>query len=443
VRVTSGSASTDSSAATASICVGPSINVSNPSQTSGAAVTLAVSAPVAGDTYSWYVGPSGSTSQPAGSGTSITVYPTQSTTYWVRSSNAQCNADSVAVTVTICTPAIAAQPQSAAIVRGQTTRLSVTATGNAPLAYQWYTGSSPRTGSVISGASSSYYDASPLTTTSYSVRVSSGSCFVDSAASTVSVCIPPSISAIASAGPVSPGQLTSLSVTAAGTGLSYQWFAGQAGDASHPVFSNTATPSWTAGQTAFYWVRITGSCGSVDSAAVRNSVNPQITAQPHSISIPSGGKATLQVIASGTYLSYQWYAGTQGDSSQPIAGAVASTFTTPALTSPRSYWVAVSSGAGRADSTTATVDICVGPAIDYSYSQSLGGGCWTVGVIVSEADRGNVNYLWYKGQPGDISAPVSSASYFTACPTVQTSYWARVVWANGSCYADSDVVVVH
>ena len=88
---------------------------------------------------------------------------------------------------------------------------------------------------------------------------------------------------------------------------------------------------------------------------------PTITMQPQSQTIPKGQIATLSVVASGGGLSYQWYVGATGTATSPIAGATASGYTTPALTSTTSYWVRVSNSAGTADSDTATVIVGTAP----------------------------------------------------------------------------------
>jgi hypothetical protein len=55
---------------------------------------------------------------------------------------------------------------------------------------------------------------------------------------------------------------------------------------------------------------------------------PAITTQPQSQTIASGQRATLSVVVSGSGLSYQWYVGTTGTTTSPIAGATASSYTT-------------------------------------------------------------------------------------------------------------------
>ena len=84
---------------------------------------------------------------------------------------------------------------------------------------------------------------------------------------------------------------------------------------------------------------------------------PAITVQPASTSINSGQTATLSVTATGTALVYQWYAGGSGDTTNPVPGATAASFTTEALTSSADYWVQVSNNCDWTNSSTASVQI--------------------------------------------------------------------------------------
>lgn len=85
---------------------------------------------------------------------------------------------------------------------------------------------------------------------------------------------------------------------------------------------------------------------------------PVITDQPDSTTIITGETATLNVAATGDgTLTYQWYEGASGDETTPIASAVASSYTTPALTSTTDYWVKVTNDYGSENSTTATVTV--------------------------------------------------------------------------------------
>jgi hypothetical protein len=79
--------------------------------------------------------------------------------------------------------------------------------------------------------------------------------------------------------------------------------------------------------------------------------------QPSSQSVQSGKSATLEVKPAGSGpFTYQWYRGSSGQTSFPIANAVNRTLlTTAATTGSESYWVQVSNACGSVDSATATV----------------------------------------------------------------------------------------
>ena len=87
---------------------------------------------------------------------------------------------------------------------------------------------------------------------------------------------------------------------------------------------------------------------------------PTITTQPQDTTVATGGGTTLTVAADGTGpLSYQWYAGTAGDTSQPVG--TGTSFGTGPLTATATFWVRVTGPAGTADSRTATVTVSTTP----------------------------------------------------------------------------------
>lgn len=180
----------------------------------------------------------------------------------------------------------------------------------------------------------------------------------------------PSITTQPTSQTINSGSTATLTVAANGTApLSYQWYQGNSGDTANSTLiagataSSYTTPALSA--TTSYWVRVSNSVGTADSATAIITVNtapvaPSITTQPASQTIPTNASATLNVVATGTApLSYQWYQGNSGDTvnSTLIAGETASSYTTPALTATTSYWVRVSNAAGTIDSTTATITV--------------------------------------------------------------------------------------
>jgi hypothetical protein len=82
---------------------------------------------------------------------------------------------------------------------------------------------------------------------------------------------------------------------------------------------------------------------------------PSIVSQPASVSIARGTSTTLSVSATNA-ASYQWYAGSSGNTGAPVAGATGPSLTvSPSSTT--SYWVRVSNSCGSANSATATVTV--------------------------------------------------------------------------------------
>ena len=132
-----------------------------------------------------------------------------------------------------------------------------------------------------------------------------------------------------------------VSQTLAATAASFTPAAGTCLMAVAPVISNREFPA------SYQMLTV---AGDVPTA-------PAIASQPASVTLASGSTATLSVAASGTAPTFQWYAGTTGVTTNPVAGATGSSFTTPALTATATYWVRASNAAGSADSNTATVTV--------------------------------------------------------------------------------------
>lgn len=158
-----------------------------------------------------------------------------------------------------------------------------------------------------------------------------------------------------------------------------------------------------------------------------------ITAQPQSTSVASGGSVTLAVTATGTTPKYQWYRGATGVTTSPVSGATARTYTTPALTSSTSYWVKVSNTCSTKNSAAAAVNVCtVRPSIVTApLSQTIAKGT-SATLSVTASGVGPFVYEWYQGAVGDTTRRVGSAqTYRTPLLTVSTSYWVRVRNACG------------
>jgi hypothetical protein len=181
------------------------------------------------------------------------------------------------VTVTaVCTaPAITSQPASQTITSGQTATLTVRASGTS-LNYQW-----SRNGTTISGATSSSYTTPPMTSSAnFSVRVWNSCGELMSAVATITVlggC--PVIQVQPASQSIPHGTTASLTVSATGTEpFTYQWYRGNSPDASNPVSGATSSSLTTTAITspASFWVKVSNSCGSTNSATA--TITPICTA---------------------------------------------------------------------------------------------------------------------------------------------------------------------
>ena len=274
---------------------------------------------------------------------------------------------------------ISSHPQSQTVAEGESATLNVSGTGQGPISYRWFVGTSGNTSTPIDGATGATYTTPAMTTTTnYWVRLSDGAATADSNTALIVVAradtrsnppTAPTLTTQPASQTITSGQTATLSVAADGTTpLSFAWYMGPSGSTSSPVNGATSKTFTTAALTATtsFWVRVSNAAGAVDSATATITVTPpppagtapSIAAQPQSQTINSGQTATLSVGAGGTGpLSYQWYQGSSGATSSPIGGATGTGFTTPALTATTSYWVRVSNASGAVNSNTATVTV--------------------------------------------------------------------------------------
>ena len=120
-------------------------------------------------------------------------------------------------------PAITAQPQSIAVNAGQSATFSVSATGTAPVSYQWMLA-----GSAIAGATSTSYVIAAAQASQdgskYSVTVTNSAGSVTSSSATLSINKSPQVTTEPIATTVNLGLTANFTVVASGTApLSYQW----------------------------------------------------------------------------------------------------------------------------------------------------------------------------------------------------------------------------
>jgi hypothetical protein len=167
--------------------------------------------------------------------------------------------------------------------------------------------------------------------------------------------LPPAITTQPTGTSALAGDDISLSVTAAGTGLMYQW---QKGGASVAGATNASLELRSAQLTdsGSYTVVVTNTGGSVTSNAALVTIAarvsaPTIAAAPSALTVTAGAKATLSAAATGTApLTYQWLR-----NGSAIAGATQSTLTfdRARVSDSGQYSITITNSAGTATSSPA------------------------------------------------------------------------------------------
>src|SRR5439155_999522 len=172
--------------------------------------------------------------------------------------------------------------------------------------YQWYKGSSAMGSQTTSSLILNDVTAADAETHSVVVSGVCGNPITNSATLTMNQNV-----AVSSA-PVSltncPGTSASFSVSATGTGLSYQWY--MAGSAlSGQTNSNLTLNNLSVADAGTYSVVVSGACGSpqTNSASLTINQNVAVSSAPASLTNCPGTSASFSVSATGTGLSYQWH----------------------------------------------------------------------------------------------------------------------------------------
>ena len=200
----------------------------------------------------------------------------------------------VAVLTVLTPPAITTQPQSLTNAAGTTASFSATATGGAPLSYQWrFNGVNLANGGRISGATTTTLTISgvqPADAGSYTLVVSNGAGNVTSGVATLTVTGPPAITTQPVSQSVLAGANASFTVTASGTApLSYQWRFNGA-NLSGATSTRLALAGVQPANAGSYTVVVTNSTGSATSAVA------VLTVLPSAGTLIINGAQTYQVI---------------------------------------------------------------------------------------------------------------------------------------------------
>lgn len=222
-------------------------------------------------------------------------------------------------------PVITVQPIDQEVSVGQAVSFGVSVSGSS-ITYQWLKSSVAipgATSSTFAIAAAQLSDVAP-----YAVRVSGAGGSIDSAIATLSVTPvgsgPIQITARPLSQNVAVGARATFSITATGSGLTYQWQKNGTNIAGATT-SSYVIASAQGGDAATYTVRVTSGT-TVETASAQLSVGGasagiSISTQPSSITVEVGQTATFRVEATGSGLTYQWQ-----KNGANIGGATASVY---------------------------------------------------------------------------------------------------------------------
>ena len=320
----------------------PAIAWTNPAAIfSGTALSVAqlnASASVAG---AFVYSPTNGAVLPIGTNTLSTVFtPTDTADY-------NSVTDAVSLVVLPIPPAITVQPASQTNTVGNPVTFAVTATGTAPLRYQWYFGS----GAVAGATNTTYNLASVLAANAggYKVVVTNASGSVTSSVATLTVLKatptiawtnPAAITCVAALG---AGQLNATSSVAGSFAYS------PASGAMLPLGTNVLAVAFTPADTADY----NNATDAVSVVVV--AAPPVITGPPASQTNTVGQPVTFAVTATScATLGYQWYFG-----ASPLAGATNTTCNLASVLAANAggYKVVVTNTSGSVTSSVATLTV--------------------------------------------------------------------------------------
>ncbi|HEY0143369.1 MAG TPA: S8 family serine peptidase [Thermoanaerobaculia bacterium] len=419
----------------------------------GGTATLSVD-PVSGPAkYTWLRVTTGN----IGAGSGAVYQPSdirESRRYLVRVQNTDCGtlAESHLATVRVAScGTLTPPPWQTEIWADLNSTPTLNAQTTGATAYQWYRGELGDESLKIDGAVSATYRTPAVTADAkYWVRITNATCLVDSPTITVKVCVPPGVSTTPILNyNINPNQTVRFSVNAVGNDVTYQWYRGTSGDTSTPAGQPVDMLQVSPSVTTSYWLRLTGRCGaggvnvrSWDSPTFTASVCPGVPAPTAAKSaVMSGTSTTLSVAATGTALSYRWYRGVAGNTSDLIASGTSNTITTPVITAATSFWVAVTSGGCTRNSSAVTVSLCSEPTVRWSTaSKSVTKGESVTFTAIGTHSTTTPAYTFYKGNAGDVAGSTvvraaSTSNTFTAAVNETAKYWVRAAVDN--CHGDS------
>lgn len=396
-------------------------------------------------TWNWYSGTCGSLL--LGTGNTISVSPSVTTSYYVRAEGT-CN-NTLCANIEINTKIPSTDPIGISVSNnnvcsGTTTTLSVSGgTLGTGANWEWYTNSC---GGIYLGSGTNI-NVSPTVTTTYYVRAE-GDCNNSSCVSTTVTVLPTSIlptSIIASNPNVCPGQTTNLTVSGGQliTGDNWTWYETGCGAGISIGTGNTINVSPT-GNTEYY-VRGEGVCGETNCASLL--INTSTTSiEPTSIVATNSalcvGQSTVLSVSGGvlgTNATWNWYSASCGSG---LIGTGNSISVSPSATT--TYFVRGEGDCGNSICTEITITVGAGVQAPTNASTSQDNICpgqTTTLSVMGATLPTDYTWVWYTGACGAV--PIGIGEQIDVSPTTTETYYVRAVGTCGETTCETVTVNVN
>ena len=367
VTGTSAQGCTNTAVTSISVNTTPTVVIAalNPSICSGNSTTLTVSG---ASSYSWNTSSTSS---------AIAVSPVTTSNYSVIGTAVSGCTNTAVKTLTVySTPTVVISSTQNTICSGNTAGL----TASGAVSYSWNT--TAATASIL---------VSPLTTTNYSVTGTSAEGCTNTAVSTVTVYITPTVSISGGNTTICSGDSVSLNASGA---AAFIW------NTSQTTSVISVSPPSTAAYTAT-GISVEG-CTNTAVTSVSVNITPTLTISSPAIAICTGDSISLTVSGAATY---SW-----------TTGSVNPTITVSPL-STSNYSVTGLSAEGCSNTAVTTMSVFITPTVSIS-----GNTVVCAGNAVTLTAAGATTYSWNTN---------ASSAIFTVIPTTNTSYTAAGVSAEG------------
>ncbi|MBN1131355.1 MAG: immunoglobulin domain-containing protein, partial [Chitinispirillaceae bacterium] len=316
---------------------------------------------------------------------------------------------SAAVLTVVALPTISDHPSDLTIVVGASATFTVSAQGT-EITYQWQRNNANLSGSGAQTSSYSIPSATLADSGAYRCVVTDlvGSSVTSNPAMLTVIALPV-ITVHPSPATVGLGSTATFSVTATGTGRSYQWRKNGT-NIDGATLATYITPATTMDDNgASFRCVVSTIAGSVisDPAVLTVIEPPTIRTHPASQTVTEGLEAAFEIVAEGVDPTYQWR-----KNGTPIQGAQSNSYRTPATTKVDNgavFTCVVTTLGGSDTSNDAILTVHYAPSITAQpESQSVNQGSAVTFTVVADGNPAP-SYQWSKD--GTPIPGATSASY--------------------------------